>query len=133
MARHLHPTAGGAGAQGSIGELRGRKILEARPEIMKMVDSISRIMGKIATPQELLIVTAEWMPLARKMNAEEADLYGIEHTAALFGKVNTAFELEARRNPNGEMLNSLSAARDSLWEVICNMRDKEPQDKVRMA
>ena len=87
----------------------------------------------MATPQELLLVTAEWIPAASKMNAEEADLYGIEHSAALFGKVNTAFELESRRNPNGETLNQLSAARDSLWEVICKMREQEPQERERLA
>ena len=133
MVRYMHQTTDGAGGQTRVDELKGRKILEARPEIMRMVDSVCRIMKKMATPQELLLVTAEWMPVARKMNAEEADLYGIEHSAALFGKVNTAFELESRRNPNGETLNQLSAARDSLWEVICKMREQEPQERERLA
>ncbi len=132
MGRYLHQTIDGAGAQGGIGELRGRKILEARPEIMRIVDSVSRIVGKVATPQELLLVTAEWIPMARRMNAEEAILHGIEHTATLFGKVNTAFELEIRRNPNG-LANQLSAARDALWDLLCNMREQEPQEKEHLA
>ena len=132
MARYMHPTMDGAGRQGNIAELRGRKILEIRPDMMRMVDSICRMMNKLATPQELLLVASEWIPAASRMNAEEADIYGIEHTAALFGKVNTAFEMETRRNPNG-LTNQLSAARDALWDLLCRMREKEPQEGGRVA
>lgn len=126
MARHLHPTNESAGAQGSIRELKGRQILEARPEIMRMVDSVSRIVGKAAAPRELLMATSEWIATVRRMNAEEADLYGIEHTAALFGKVNTAFEVESRRNQAG-IANQLCAARDALWDLLCNMKEGGPR------
>lgn len=127
MARCMHPTAESAGGQAGNRFFEGRKLLETRPEISRMVDSVRRIVNKLATPQELLLMASEWIPMARKMNQEEMDLYGIEHTAALFGKVNTALEDELRRNPNG-LANQLGAARDSLWDLLCEMREKEPQE-----
>ena len=128
MVRYMHPTNDGGGGQGKKeNPLEGRKLLEVRPEIARMVDSARRILNKTATPQELLLITAEWIPMARKMNGEEVALCGIECTAALFGKVNTAFEAELRRNPNG-LANQLSGARDELWTLLWLMRNWEQEE-----
>lgn len=124
MVRYMHPTAEGAGGQARNGFLEGKKLLEARPEIARMVESVRRIVEKLATPQELLLMTAEWIPAARRMNAEEAALHGVECTAALYGKLNTAFEVELRRNPNG-LANQLSGAKEEMWEILCAMRNRE--------